>query len=246
VEPHALLQSAESDARALLNAAETGWARPVPDCPGWDAAELVHHTDRVFRWMAAIVTSGARVRRGDGEVGPEDPDELAAWYLTGLDRVLEALGSADPDAETWTFSSTGDRRVRWWCRRLAVELAIHRHDAERAAAGDGGPQPAALNGDVAAAGIEEFMLDFLPGLLAREGNEGLNGTLHLHAIDGPSEWWVDLGAGGVATAEHAKADTAVRGTRSDLLLRLTNRGPLPDLEIFGNREILDHWGQLSR
>ena len=110
--------------------------------------------------------------------------------------------------------------------------------------GGAGPDP--LNGDVATAGIEEFVVEFLPGLLTQEGVEGLGGTLHLHATDRPAEWWIDLDTPGSAIPEQATADIAVRGTRSDLLLWLTNRGPLDTIEVSGNREILDHWHQLRR
>jgi uncharacterized protein (TIGR03083 family) len=245
VEPSALLSAAEDDARALLVAAATDWGRPVPHCPEWDAAGLVRHTGGIFLWMAAVVTSGERVSRRALDPAPEDPAELAVWYLGSLDRTLAALGAADPGALTWTFSSTGDRRVAWWCRRLAVEVAIHRWDAQHAIAdGGGGPHP--LDGEVATAGIEEFVVEFLPGLLAQEGVEGLGGTLRLHATDRPAEWWIDLDAPGSAVPEQAKADTAVRGTRSDLLLWLTSRGPLDTIEVSGNREILDRWHQLRR
>ena len=91
----------------------------------------------------------------------------------------------------------GDRRVAWWNRRLAVELAIHRWHAEQAAAADGGPPPSPLDGDVAAAGIEEFMIEFLPGLLAPE----TTGPTQRHApsaTDGQTEWWIDLDAVGAA------------------------------------------------
>ena len=91
-------------------------------------------------------------------------------------------------------------------RRLAVELAIHRWDAEQAAAADGAPPPSALDGDVAAAGIEEFMIEFLPRLLAPETTRQLSGTLHLHATDGQTEWWIDLDAVGSAVSGHAKAN----------------------------------------
>ena len=114
-------------------------------------------------------------------------------------------------------------RVAWWNRRLAVELAIHRWHAEHAAAADGGPPPSPLDGDVAAAGIEEFMIEFLPSLLALETTGQLSGTLHLHATDGQTGWWIDLDAVGSAVSGPAKADTAIRRTRSDLLPWLTNR-----------------------
>jgi uncharacterized protein (TIGR03083 family) len=245
VETSTLLCAADDDARALLTAAQTDWGRPVPHCPDWDAASLVRHTAGIFLWMTAIVASGERVPRRTLDTAPEEDAALASWYLGCLDRTLAALGDPDPDAATWTFSSTGDRRVHWWCRRLAVEVAIHRWDAQHAMAhGCAGLDP--VNGDVATAGIEEFVIEFLPGLLAQEDVEGLDGTLHLQAADRPAEWWIDLDAHSSVVPPPAKADTAVRGTRSDLLLWLTNRGPLDAIEVSGNREIPVHWHRLRR
>jgi uncharacterized protein (TIGR03083 family) len=246
MEPDAFLSVADVDARALLRAAETDWTRPVPHCPDWDAAGLVRHTGALFEWMAAVVTSRERVSRRALEPAPDNLTHLSSWYLAALDRTIEVLGSADPASETWTFSATGNRRAGWWRRRLAVEVAIHRWDIEHAVAGAGGLAPRPLDGAVAAAGVEEFVVEFLPGLLAQEGIEGLDGTFDLHATDAPLECSLDLDATGLVLPEIAKADTAVRGTRSDLLLWLTNRGPLDSLDVIGNREILDRWPQLRR
>jgi uncharacterized protein (TIGR03083 family) len=246
MEDAAQLQAAAHDARSLLAAAGTGWDRPVPQCPGWDAAELVRHMGTILEWMAAVVASGERVSWRTLDPAPQDPPELPPWYLASLDQALDVLGSAGPSSGTWTFSGTGDNRAAWWNRRLAVEVAIHRWDAQDAVAADGGPSPDPLDGDVAAAGIEEFMIEFLPGLLAQEPPGALSGTLHLHATDGPAEWWIDLGAAGPAVAGHVKADTALRGTRSDLLLWLTNRRSADSLEVLGRQELLGSWKRLRR
>lgn len=241
----ALLATGNDDARGLLAAAREGWDRPVPGCGDWDAAALVRHTGAVLGSMAGTVATGTRTSRKDIGSGPEGLGELPGWYLGHLDRALEALGSADPDAETWTFSSTGDRRVAWWCRRLAVEIALHRVDAQSGAPGGVGP----IDGDVAAAGIEEYVTELLPGVLTRAGADGgerPTGTLHLHATDGDVEWWVDLDdPGAAARPEHAKADTALRATRSDLLLWLWNRAPAEAPDVFGDPATLDRWHHLT-
>jgi uncharacterized protein (TIGR03083 family) len=270
VEPRDLLRVAGIEARGLIAAAETKWTETVPHCPEWDAAELVRHTGTIFGWMAAVVETGERVGFGTLGPAPENPEDLPPWYEANLRRALDVLGSADPASETWTFSSTGDRRARWWCRRLAVEVSIHRWDVDHAMAGIADPPPTALDGEVAQAGIEEYMIEFLPGLLAKarpdgqdgaggragrgarrdqenwSGIAGISGTFHLHATDGTAEWWIDLDAGGPAVQQHAKADMAVRGTRSDLLLWLTNRGPLESLELFGDEAIVECWKQFQR
>jgi uncharacterized protein (TIGR03083 family) len=246
MEPAALLNAADHEAHRLLAIAGTNWQRPVPHCPAWDSAELVRHTGGILSWMSAVVESKQRVSRRALDPPPENSVDLAGWYLAALGRTLDVLGSANPDSETWTFSSTGDNRVRWWCRRLAVEVAIHRFDIEHAAALEDGPPPAPVDGDVAAAGIEEFVIEFLPGLLNQVGIDTLTGTVHVHATDGPTEWWIDLNPDGLARGEHARADTTLRGIRSDLLLWLTNRQTSEALVILGKRTVIEGWGQLRR
>jgi uncharacterized protein (TIGR03083 family) len=243
-----LLTTTAADGRDLLAAAEADWSRPIPHCPEWDAAELVAHMGAILAWMARIVTTGARVSRRDRESAPTDHGELAGWYAAHLDRTLDILTTTNPEAPTWTFSRRGDQRVGWWRRRLAVELAIHRWDAQHAATLGGGSPAQPLDATIAAAGIEEFLTEFLPSLLAGDDIEGLDTTLHLHATDGPSEWWIDLDAraSAVAVAGHAKADTAIRGTRSDLLLWLTNREPSDPLEVLGRADVAGRWAQLRR
>ena len=88
----------------------------------------------------------------------------------------------------------------------------------------------------------------LPGLLAQPDVTGLAGPLHLHGTDGPGKWQADLGAraGGTAGARPAVADTTIEGTRSDLLLWLTNRGPAPSIRVAGQPSVAAAWAQLRR
>lgn len=237
-----------TDGRDLLAAAALNWSRPIPHCPGWDAADLVGHVGGILAWIAKIVATSEPVSRRDRETPPADRSALAPWYSAHFDRTLDILTAVDADAPTWTFSSRGERRVGWWRRRLAVELAIHRWDAQHAASLGGAAPARPLDAKIAAAGIEEFLTEFLPGLLAQPEVDGLTGTLHLHATDGPSEWWVDLDARADATAVpgHAKTDTAIRGTESDLLLWLTNRAPTLTAQVLGQRDVAADWAQLRR
>jgi uncharacterized protein (TIGR03083 family) len=237
-----------ADGRDLLAAAETDWLRPVPHCPGWNAGDLVGHMGSILGWIARIVATGERVARRDRETPPTGHAALAAWFSAYLDRTLDILTTTPADSPAWTFSGRGERRVGWWRRRLAVELAIHRWDAQHAAALGGGAPAWPLDAAVAANGIEEFLTEFLPGLLAQPEVGGLTGTLHLHSTDGPSEWWVDLDARAEASAVpgHARAETAVRGTESGLLLWLTNRGPVPGIEVLGRQDVAARWVQLRR
>ena len=147
----------------------------------------------------------------------------------------------------WTFGGSGDHRVGWWVRRQATETATHRWDAEHAVApGSAGP----IDTDVAIAGIAEYLEDFLAGALERSSAGPLHGTLHLHATDpgvDDGEWVIDLGAQPVSVERgHVKADTAIRGPASDLMLWLWNRlaGGGARLEVFGSPQPVVVWPQL--
>jgi len=63
---------------------------------------------------------------------------------------------------------------------VAVELAIHRWDAQHAIAlHRDGSQPAPLDATIADAGIDEFVTEFLPGLLTAADSAKLRGVLQL-------------------------------------------------------------------
>lgn len=59
-----------------------------------------------------------------------------------------------------------------------------------------------------------------------------------------AEWLVELTEGGVVWRRgHEKATVALRGPLTDVLLAFYRRLPLdsPELEVLGERELLDFW-----
>ncbi|AKK26069.1 maleylpyruvate isomerase family mycothiol-dependent enzyme [Mycobacterium sp. EPa45] len=244
VTTNAVLDVIARDGRALVAAAASEWARPVPDCPDWDAAGLVRHTGGILAWMARIVETGERTSFRSLPPPPEEDAELAAWFLENLERTLTVMRNGDPDRTVWTFSSLGDHRASWWWRRLGVEMAIHRWDAEYAVAIADGPTPRPLDSAVAMAGIEEFVAEFLPGLLAQPAAERPSGTLRLHITDVMTDRWLDLDDQGTDLIGPTEVDTTVRGTASAVLLWLTNRHT--DAVVAGDRSLLDAWTALKR
>lgn len=229
------------DGRKLIEAAESDWSRPVPQCPEWDLAGLVRHTGGIFAWMAAVVSTGEFVDLRAVDPSPDADTDLGPWYLDNVDRTLGVLRDADPEAKAWTFSRLGDQSVAWWRRRLAVEVAIHRWDAEHAAEID----PSPLDPHVAAAGLEEFIIEFLPGLLAQDAAEKPTGTLHLQPTDSAEEYWLDLDHSGASRPDLMAASTAIRGTGSDLLLWMTNRRPV-HVDVQGEGDAFTKWIELKR
>ena len=237
-----------ADGYDLLTAAESGWARPVPHCPGWSAADLVGHMGGILAWIVTIVTTGNQVARGDRQMPPAETNALSSWYSGHLKRALDVLTATPADTATWTFSTLGHNQVGWWRRRLAVELAIHRWDVQHAVSIENLGPPAPLDAAIAAAGVEEFLTEFLPDMLATADINSLPGTLRLHPTDGSNDWWLDLDSGtaGPAAPGHESPDTTVYGTGSDLLLWLTNRTPTPSISIHGRHDHVAGWTQLRR
>lgn len=99
---------------------------------------------------------------------------------------------------------------------------------------------------MASAGIEEFLTEFLPGLLAQPGLTGLAGPFTCTPPTGrPSGRPASAPAPGTAQ-EYPAAATTVQGTRSDLLLWLTNRGPAASITVTGRETVAAAWPQLRR
>jgi uncharacterized protein (TIGR03083 family) len=235
----AYLSLLRSDAAALLDAAERGLDAAVPSCPGWTVERLVGHVGRTYRWTAGWITTGSGPT--DLERPPAGP-AVRDWTARGLDSVVAALESDERSGMVPTWA--GEQPVAFWPRRMALETALHRWDAE-SAHGVAGPVDAALAVD----GIDEI-LDVLVPARAPDVLTGNGETLHLHATDVEGEWLVTLTSGRpIVERTHAKGDVAVRGPASDLLLLLWNRGDAQGrdrLQVFGDAGLLDRWASSVR
>jgi uncharacterized protein (TIGR03083 family) len=170
---------------------------------------------------------------------PQPPnDAIAETYAANLAKVVETLGTIDPGAPAWTLTSpTGT--ARFWSRRLTHETTIHRWDVEQAV----GIVPTPIEADQAVDGIDEVLTVFFPQAI-ESGSSGE--TVHLHATDADSEHLVVLGSSGLTiTRAHEKADVALRGPASDLLLWMWGRKPLEDLEVFGDPDLASRFRGLG-
>jgi len=149
---------------------------------------------------------------------------LLPWFVEGHRALVETLCAAPADLDCATFLPAPSP-LAFWARRQAHETAIHRSDAQAAAAiaESSGRNPSTTLHDRAFAqdGIAEILL----GFAARRSNAiAQPGVLALCAADGP-HWRIELGGERIAAVpdEAPDADAVVSGTSSDIYLWLWNR-----------------------
>jgi uncharacterized protein (TIGR03083 family) len=239
MDPAPFIAATEREGSATLLAGRSGLDAPVPTCEGWTVGDVLGHLGRVHRSVAEILERRS-LEIPDVPI-PKAPEGEAVlgFFEDGLDRVVAALRSIDPDQPVYSWS--GEGTGAFYHRRMAHELAVHRYDAELA---HGVPAP--FDPDMAVDGIDEFY-DVLVPFSARRWERPLPaGSLHLHRTDGEGEWLVRVDGGGVVmTHEHAKGDVAVRGPASDLFRFVWNRGRSDELTTFGDEALAEEWASLA-
>jgi uncharacterized protein (TIGR03083 family) len=215
----------------------------VPSCPDWNADDLLRHLGTVQRWAAGMVEQRAAEPAPRVEIdAPADRDDLLEWVRSGSADLVAVLRATPPETALWTFPGPGE--ARFWSRRQAQEIALHRVDMQLAGQSAGGP-PDPIDPDLAGDGIDEFFGVIAPFRL-RDRLVGTGETLHFHRTDGDGEWLVRLTPDGPEIERvHAKGDVAVRGGASDLLLVLRNRTGLDAVEVFGDATLIDRWHELA-
>ena len=236
------LAALRADGPALrAAAAEAGAASPVPSCPPWTVADLVSHAGSVLSWVRGFVASRATTMPAPRREPAPRPDwpALLDWYDRQLAETGGTLEALDPELPAWNWAPQA-KRVGFWHRRLAHELAMHRWDAQLSL---GRPEP--IEAKLAVDGVSEVLDTWLPAG-RRSGPTDRHGVVLLTATDASQEWFVRLRGAGVALLDtstildsddhHARAGAA--GTASDLLLMLWGR-VLPDvLDVTGDAELL--------
>jgi len=226
--------------RLAAGAAQAGPDAAVPSCPDWVVRDLVRHQGGVHRWAAGIVgtprTEAWNVDL-DEVVGtwPDDAD-LIRWFEDGLDALVTVLSQAPADLACWTFLRAPSP-LAMWARRQAHETSVHSADAELAA----GQTPARFRPAFAADGISELLECFITrrgGRLRSDPEQ----VLRVRCTDTAGDWLVRIGPDGVVTTAaegDPRADCEVAGSASDLYLALWNRRPAADLDVAGDRAVLD-------
>jgi uncharacterized protein (TIGR03083 family) len=210
----------DTDVRALLDAAGD-LGLDVPGCPGWTVSDLVRHVLGVFRSKIAALEGGVEPTKPDAGWGdlPAEADPRVA--LLEAYTVLRDLLRADASTAAWTWWPA-EQTVGFWQRRMALEVAVHRWDAESAVHGvdDAAPVP----DDLALDGIDE-----VTGWLRWPWDDDVQPEASGQRVlisAGDCSWVVTLHPTRVevtAGSPDSDADALVAGEPSGLLLHLWGR-----------------------
>lgn len=254
MEPDRHLELLRIEGERLASMPADALGAPVPALPDWTVERVLRHTGKVHRWVTATLAAGPGADLGIEIDGlPTGPAALEA-YREAVEGVIAELARHDADEPAATFTGLGS--ARFWYRRQAHEVAVHRIDAADAVHAAGGPSPEPLAIDGAADAIDEWATLFLATRWSQRFGafpaELTGRTIHVHGTDDPSppdgaEWLLTFTAEGVDVATtHAKGDTALRGSAQDLLLTLWRRRPLDQLDVIGDRALAEHVLDLAR
>ncbi len=239
------------EAKLFAQAAEEGGLDvDIATCPGWNMRDLVRHLIEIHLWAAAHVAQPHDKPWVDdlaeltafwpdlGVFWPED-SELIDWYLNVNANLVDALESAPPGVESFTFLPAPSP-LAMWARRQAHETAVHRFDAENATGMVSRFDPA-----FAADGIDEMLAAFAPRATAFPVES--TKAMVVHATDTGDSWRVTLGPDGIATVrDDGPADVTLAGEANDLYLAVWNRGDDSSLTVTGDRELLELWHNNQR
>jgi uncharacterized protein (TIGR03083 family) len=226
---------------AVETAAATGQLdAEVPTCPDWTVRQLVFHLAGVYQSLAGHLGRGEASRPERREPEPYEGVDPVVYFDRHYAEVARVLEEADPDLPAWNWAPQA-KRAAFWHRRMAVETAVHRWDAQ-VASGPAEPIEAKLATD----GITEVIDSMLPSGRRRGATEDVRGIVALHAADVGQDWYVRLRGEGVALLDtdtlldddHPHERAQATGTASDLLLGLYGRVPFDVLEVAGDPRLL--------
>lgn len=244
LEPAAYQHAIRREADALLAALSgVDQAAPVPACPEWTVRDLVVHLGKVHIWAEANSTAPPDQMAAREQPGPGATD-VVEWYGGTVDALLRRLGAVDPDGPAWTFQRDNPT-ARFWFRRQAHELGMHRADVEAAAG-----MPYRYDPELASDGVAEVFDVFLPSRTRyRLAPLELARPLLVECTDRPERWLVEpvpgsdntdhRGVGPVLSDERVEgALGALRGPAAGLLFTFWKRQDVASagLELVGDTE----------
>lgn len=242
-----LLECLAAEHGLLRRAAAGRLTAAVPSCPGWTVADLVDHVAMIYLHKVECMRLGHR---------PADwpPPDTGQDPLTTLDqefrRLSDEFASRRPGDAAFTFYPP-DQTVGFWIRRMALETAVHRVDAELAVGAADAVTP--IDADLADDGIDEVLRIFLGWATGTTGDLPEAAPM-LAEADGRAvavrtpgvRFLVRPAADGVRVDAAAgdDADASVTGEPSDVLRWLWHRADDEAVQIGGDPALIGYLRRL--
>jgi len=242
------LECIRADADRLLRAASLVLDLPVETCPGWTMADLLRHVAAVFAHKVECIRAAAPPDDWPpAEYTAEAGEDPVALLQRSTVALLDELGSADPHTQRYTWGEPHQTNGLWF-RRMALEVAIHRLDAELARVDEPGRGESVgvavhqIPDDLALDGIDEVLRIMLAG-------PWWHGDFHTaHPVDAAvrltsrgRSWTVTANATAVVVRSEtaSQPQTEIAGAPHDLLCWLWGRGPIEALSVAGEDGLAD-------
>ena len=230
IEAKALLAAVRAAGDRIGAIADGHLKDPVPSMPGYDVGSLLLHTGGFSAWVRECVATREQAQP-DLDVG----DDALAFHVREHAALVAELERTDPTEEAWSWGT--DQRVRFWYRRAAQELTVHRWDVENAV---GAISP--IDADIGLDGIDEFVLEF-----GREADGppqlfgGTGETLRLNASDADDYRAFRVDADRLVYVAEGVPDVTITGSAGDLVLFMWGRLPPSTFEITGDAGLAQRW-----
>jgi uncharacterized protein (TIGR03083 family) len=217
----------QSDSARLAEAGRLGLTADVPSCPGWTVESVLRHTATVYLHKVEILRLGELPDPWPPNFDDRDALDL---YDEARAAIVPALQEAGTDLPTWTFSPD-DKTSAFWYRRMALETAVHRVDAELAH-----DAVTPVDQELALDGIDELLTLMLGGPWWEEGDteHPVNATIRVTA-EGRS-WTIRLDATSAAVTPGAEGevDAEISGEADSVFLWLWGRRDLSAVQTAGS------------
>jgi uncharacterized protein (TIGR03083 family) len=234
------LTSIEANGRALVDiAAHNDLDLPIPTCPGWTLGDLLAHVSGANRWVSHCVSSGLTAQERILPPAPTDRDALLRWSEESLDELLSILSATQPGELVWT-PIRGALGSVWWRRKAALEVAIHRNDAEDAV----GLDQQIIDARLALDGIDEYSQEFLPLMLHAVVESPPVTAVLLSPTDVDDSRVLSLIPAG-DDRDPGVPGVELTASASDLLLWIWNRLPDGSLTVRGDDTVITWWKSLA-
>jgi len=234
------LKSIEADHKALAGiAADSDLELPIPGCPDWTLKDLLDHVSGATRWMTKCVSEGVAAQKRILPPAPDGREELLDWFNQSIDELLTVLSRTPPDALVWT-PIRGSLGSAWWRRKAALEVAIHRTDAEQAL----GAPPGTIDARLALDGIDEYAEEFLPLMLRAVAEPPPVTAVLLSPDDIDDSRTLSLIPAG-NEADPGEPHVEITASAYELLLWMWNRLPAGTLSVRGDDTVVTWWKGLA-